>query len=163
LTAASNKRKKRIEVTAKVFEEAKKLVGGLDKRDTFIAGIALYAAEGDKQKGGFANTDPKLVVFMKEWMVDYLKLPNDKFRGALWLHEGLSEEAAKKFWSDLLDLPNLKFHKTYISKLKKDSKKIRKNIHSYGVFSLRFSDTQKHRVILGWISAFFPGKINSVL
>lgn len=59
-------------------------------------------------------------------------------------------------------IPKNQFHKTYISKNKIDSKKVRKNIHKYGVFSIRISDSYKQRKILGWISALLSDKISPV-
>ena len=44
------------------------------------------------------------------------------------------------------------FYKTYIAKNKTESKKIRKKLHNYGIFSIRFSNATKHRKLMGWIS-----------
>lgn len=161
LIAAENKRRDRIKRTAKIREEAKKTVGQLITRDKFVTGIALYAAEGNKSDGkaGFSNADPKLIKFMMDWFLTFAKVPMEKMRGAIWLHEGLSEKNAKKFWSDLVNLPPNQFHKTYIAKVKNNSKKVRKNIHQYGVIQIRFNDSSIHRKIMGWISAVFDGKI----
>lgn len=52
----------------------------------------------------------------------------------------------------------LPFHKVYIVKNKKGNK-FKKNIHEYGVFSIRLSDSATHRQIMGWIYALFNGKI----
>lgn len=163
LVAAENKRNKRIEDTKLIFEKTKKDIGTLNKREKFLTGIALYVAEGDKtgNKIGFANSDPRLISFMMQWFLDFTKLPISRFRGAIWLHEGLSEEKAKNFWSQLTGIPHTNFHKTYVAVNKVNSKKIRKNIHEYGVFSIRCSDSKAHRRILGWISALFDGKITS--
>ncbi len=162
IVAADNKRKKRIERTLKIQKEAKKFLGKVSKRDTFIAGIALYVAEGDKARdghAGFSNADPRLIKFMMKWFLSFTKIPLKRMRGGIWLHEGLSEKQAKKFWSNLTGIPLWQFHKTYIAKNKKDSRKIRKNIHKYGVFSINFSDSDIHRQIMGWIYACFGDKI----
>ncbi len=163
LVAAANKRRRRFETIARYEAEAVTSLQKLSEREEFFIGIALYSAEGDKRKGGFANADPKLIHFMNKWMRKYLKLPQDKLRGAIWLHEGLNVQESEQFWSNLTDIPTSQFHKMYIAKNKEKSRKIRKNIHRFGVFSLRFSDTDKHRRIMSWISALFPGKIKSVL
>lgn len=165
LIAADNKRRKRIQNTKEIFKQSARELGGLNKRDRFLAGIALYAGEGDKtgEGVGFANSDPLLITFMMKWFKEFLIVPPEKFRGAIWLHEGLDERKAKEYWSSLTKIPENQFHKTYIAKNKIDSKKIRKNIHNYGVFSIRFSDVAKLRRILGWISALFNGKINCSL
>jgi len=164
LVAADNKRRARIARTEKIKEKARKTLGKLGNRDKFVTGIALYAAEGNKGDGkaGFSNADPKLIKFMMDWFLTFAKVPMDKMRGAIWLHEGLSEKNAKKFWSDLVSLPSNQFHKTYISKVKSDSKKVRKNIHQYGVIQIRFSDSAIHRKIMGWIYALFDDRISLI-
>lgn len=164
LVAADNKRQARILRTQTIFKEAKKELGSLSKRDRFIAGLMLYAGEGDKAdgRGGFANSDPKLIKFMINWFKEICHLPMSKFRGAIWIHEGLDELKAKRFWSRLTGIPKQQFFKTYIAKDKKDSRKIRKNIHEYGVFAIRFSDSDKQRRIIGWISALLDGRIPEV-
>lgn len=164
IIAADNKRRARLIRTKAIFKDAKKELGRLSKRDRFIAGIALYSGEGYKNdgKGGFSNADPILIKFMTKWFQEFCHLPLSKLRGAIWIHEGLDEMVAKYFWSELSGIPKEQFHKTYIAKDKKDSKKIRKNIHKYGIFAIRFSDSDKQRRIIGWISALVGGKIPQV-
>lgn len=162
IVAADNKRRLRIERTNKIRKKAKETLGITSTRDRFIAGIALYAAEGTKRdgRGGFANADPLLIKFMMKWFIKFVKVPKDRVRGAIWLHEGLSEKVAKKYWSTYTGIPLSQFHKTYIAKDKRDSGKIRKNIHEYGVFSVTFTHAESHRKIMGWIYALFGDKIH---
>lgn len=161
LVAAENKRNARIERTKKIRGLAKKDVGRIINRDKFMAGIALYAAEGTKSDGhaAFTNSDPQLIKFMMDWFMVFAKVPMKKMRGAIWLHEGLDEINAKKFWSKLTGIPRNQFHKTYVAKVKNESNKIRKNIHQYGVLAIRFSDSAVHRKIMGWIYALFDDKM----
>lgn len=162
--AADNKRQARILRTETIFQEAKKELGNLDKRDRFIAGITLYAGEGSKGdgQGAFANSDPRIIKFMMNWFKEFCRLPLSKFKGSIWLHDDLDERKAKEFWSNLTGIPLNQFYKTYIAKNKLDSKKIRKNIHPYGVFAIRFSASDKQRKIMGWISALMGGRIPEV-
>ncbi len=164
LIAAENKRNKRLNAITEIYRKAKDDIGDLTKRDMFLVGIALYAGEGYKMDGkiGFTNADPKIISFMMNWFLVFGKIPLGKVRGALWLHEGLDEQKAKKFWSEQTRIPLGQFHKTYISKNKVTSKKIRKNIHEYGIFSIRISETQLHRKIMGWIYATLDDKITSI-
>lgn len=161
LIAADNKRHRRSARIREIHLEAKRELGRLKKRDRLIAGIMLYAGEGEKRDGGvgFANSDPKLIKFMMNWFREFCNVPPSKFRGAIWLHEGHDESEAKKFWSRLTGIPLSQFYKTYIAKNKTASKKIRKNIHEFGVFAIKFSDREKHRRIIGWISAAFDDRI----
>ncbi len=162
LVAAENKRQKRIKRTLEIQNQAKRKLGVISNRDKFLVGIALYVAEGDKSRdghGGFSNADPRLIKFMIDWLLKFTGIPMIRIRGAIWLHEELNEKSAKRFWSKLTGIPLDQFHKTYIAKNKTYSKKVRKNIHKYGVFSIRFSDSDTHRKIMGWIYALFGVKI----
>lgn len=164
IVAADNKRQARIIRTKTIYEEAKKEIGNLNRRDRFIAGITLYAGEGDKgdSHGGFANSDPKLIKFMMSWFKEFCKIPSSRFRGAIWIHEGLNADKAKKYWSELTEIPQNQFFKTYIAENKTDSRKVRKNIHQYGVFAIKFSIVDKQRQIMGWISALMDDRIAQV-
>lgn len=161
LVAAENKRQARLNRINIIRKQSIMQIGSLSNRDKFITGIALYAAEGNKMdgKGGFANADPLLIKFMMDWLVEFAKIPLSRLRGAIWLHENLDEDNAKQYWSNLTGIPLQQFHKTYKSKIKGDSKKVRKNIHEYGIFTIRFSDSEIHRQIIGWIYALFNAKI----
>ncbi|MFH1565596.1 MAG: hypothetical protein ABIB98_00135 [bacterium] len=154
IIGAKRQQKKRLDNIKQLIIEGRNQVGTLTVRDHFIAGIALYLAEGTKadRAVGFANTDPAAIRFMMHWFRNFCKVPEEKFKGAIWLHEGLSERVAVGYWSRITNIKSSNFHKTYIAKNKKDSKKIRKNIHQYGVFSVRFGDAKVSRLIDGWIS-----------
>jgi hypothetical protein len=159
--AARNKQEKRIKETKELFLQGKKEIGFLSKRDRFLAGIAFYASEGTKSDKGcsFANSDPTIIKFMVDWFREFGHVPQNKFHGAIWLHEGLKEDKARKFWSKLTRIPSDHFYKTYIALNKPDSKKIRKNIHQNGVFSLYVSDVVLYRKIRGWIGGVLAGSM----
>jgi len=157
IIGAKKQQEKRLEQIKQMLFDGKREVGILSKRDRFIAGISLYVAEGTKKDKVccFANSDPVLIKFMSNWFREFCKVPENKFRGAIWLHEELDEKTAKKYWSNLAKIPLSQFHKTYIAENKIKSRKIRKNLHQYGVFSIRFSDAKIHRKIMGWIAGVF--------
>lgn len=164
IKAAENKKKLRLENINSIHKTALREVGFLHIRDRFIAGIALYAGEGSKtdRQIGFANSNPALIRFMMDWFRVYCKIPEEKYRGAIWIHEGLNIHKAKQFWSKITGIPQFQFYKTYIAKNKKSTKKIRKNIHQYGVFSIRVNSSSIHRRLIGWIYALFNDRITSV-
>ena len=161
IIAAKNKQNRRIEETKKLFSLGMKEVGTLSKRDKLLAGIAFYASEGTKSDKGcsFANSDPTIIKFMVNWFREFGYVPQKKFYGAIWLHEGLNEVKAKRFWSKLTRIPLDHFYKTYVVLNKPDSKKIRKNIHKNGVFTLYVSDVVLYRKIRGWIGGVLAGSM----
>lgn len=152
IIGAKNQQKRRIEETLRIYKEGKLKIGLVSKRERFIAGVALYLAEGTKADRvcAFSNSDPYVIQFMTNWFTEFCNVTPANMRGAIWLHEELSEKYAKEFWSKVTGISH--FHKTYIARNKSGSKKIRKNIHKYGVFSIRFSSATIHRTIIGWIA-----------
>lgn len=160
--AAENKRIARIERIELAKENGKIDIGATSKRDKFITGISLYAGEGDKTdgRGGFANADPLLIKFMCFWFVNFAKIPLEKLRGVVYIHEDLNENKAKLFWSKTTGIPLHQFRKSYIVKTQK--RKFRKNVHEHGIFSIRFSDSEVQRKIMGWIYAIFNDRIEAV-
>ena len=134
--------------------EGKKEIGKLSSRDRFIAGVSLYAAEGTKKDKAcaFSNSDPFLIKFMVKWFREFCHISEKRLRGSIWIHDNLDYKNAIHYWSKLTGIPPSQFHKPYIAENKISSRKIRKNIHEYGVFSIRFSDAKIHRKLMGWIA-----------
>ncbi len=153
IIAAQRKIAKRIQSTKAIYEKSARDIGALSKRDKFIAGIAYYSAEGTKTDKGcaFSNSDPSVIKFMVNWFIEFGRLPQDKLHGAIWIHDNQHEQVAKNYWSTLTGISKNNFYKSYIVKNKKDSKKIRKKLHNYGVFCLYISDVVLQRKIMGWI------------
>lgn len=144
----------RIEKTKMLIRSGIKEVGNLNKRDRFIAGIALYLGDGLKgdQGVGFSNSNPKIVRFMMKWFREFCSIPESKFTGQIWIHDNLNESKAKKFWSVLTNIPLSQLQKSYVAKNKTESKKIRKKLHKNGVFAIRVNSREKQRKLIGWMS-----------
>lgn len=155
----------KIERTKKLIEEStkagKKEVGQLYSRDKFIAGIAMYFAEGAKSSTNvaFSNSDPRSIKFMADWFRNICHVPEEKFRCNLYIHDNLDEKQAKEYWSELIDIPLEKFKKSYI--VKNNTGRLRKVIHIYGILRITVSDSALSRKIAGWVSGFFENSLRS--
>ncbi|MBU1256559.1 hypothetical protein KKA49_02640, partial [Patescibacteria group bacterium] len=61
-----------VRLTNKLFKDGKRDVGKLTKRDLFMAGVALYWAEGFKHKDesglGLGTSDPNMAKFYISWL-----------------------------------------------------------------------------------------------
>ena len=155
IVAAIKKKEIRLELVKKLREEGRNEVKTLSKRDQFISGIALYFAEGSKTDASvsFSNSDPRSIRFMVEWMRQFCKVPKEKFRCSLYLHDNLDENKAKAFWAKAADIPLAQFRKTYI--VENNRRRLRKTKHEYGVCRITVSDVNLHRKIMGWIEGLF--------
>jgi len=154
--AAENKKRATKEAIHAFIKLGEKDVGKLSERDKFLAGVALYFAEGDKSVGGnvaFSNSDARSIAFMMHWLRKFCDVPKSKFRCSLYLHDNLDENKAKRFWAKITHIPLAQFRKTYIVENRKN--RLRKTIHKYGVCRITVSDVILHRRIMGWISGLF--------
>lgn len=130
--------------------ETKKDIGLLSKRDRFIAGLMLYAGEGDRtqERIGMSNTNPRILKFMLDWWSEFLRLDRAGFYAHLYLHVGLSEPRAKEFWAKALRIKEEQIKYVYrpVPRLS-----YKKNIHKFGVCSVRMHHIGSHRRLMGWI------------
>ena len=163
IIGAKKQQMARIENTRILIEQGIKEGGSLNRRDVFIAGTMLFASEGTKRDGNidFANSDPRIISFIMKWLKEICLIPIQKIRAKLYIHDNLNESEAKNFWSTLTNIPLQQFTKSYVVKSKDSNNRVYKNIHSYGVLTVRVSDSKTHRRIMGWIqgilSQSFPG------
>ena len=155
IIAAMNKIRAREELVKKLMREGKKEMGRISRRNRFITGVALYFAEGEKSSEhvGFSNSDPRAIKFMAGWFREFCKIPEEKFRCSLYIHDNLDEKKAKKFWSKLTKMSLAQFGKSYI--VKNNPHRLRKVKHIYGVLRIGANDVNLHRKIMGWISGIF--------
>lgn len=88
----------------------------------------LYWGEGSKgwRVLCFANTDPKLIVLFVSLLRYCYSLDESKFRLRLHLHWYHKARLVKKYWSELLDIPESKIGKIFWKKRSKE-KVFRKN------------------------------------
>ena len=153
IKGAKSNQLKRINSEKILLNEGIKQVGKINSRDRFIAGISLYQAEGSKTNNAieFTNSDPKTTKFMVNWLEEFCQINRDKLKCSLWLHDNLNEVKAINYWVKYLIISKSQFGKTYFAKNKVDSRKIRKNIHQFGIIKIRYYDAYKLRLVLGWI------------
>ena len=153
LKGAKSNQLKRINTEKTLLNEGVSQVGQTSSRDRFIAGIMLYQAEGSKTNHAveFTNSDPLTVLFMVNWLEEFCQIPRSGLKSSLWLHDNLSESLAIEYWAKYLKLTPSQFGKTYFAENKVNSPKIRKNIHQFGIIKIRYYNSSKLRLILGWI------------
>lgn len=151
IIGAKKQQEKRIRETKELFDIGYNRVGKLSERERFIAGISLYIGDGYKSNTtfGFSNSDPKTIAFMSGWLKDFFEFDYNRIKGQLWLHDNLDEKKARDFWAKTVGISEKNIYKTYLAKNKSNSKKIRKNIHKHGIFTLVLPFSRVQREILG--------------
>ncbi len=107
-------------------------VGDVSDRDLFVMGVALYWAEGTKDKKyarresvTVINSDPGLIMVYLAWL-RLLGVDRARLRFRVHIHESADVDQAQRFWADLVGVdvaelrrPTLKRH---------SPKTVRKNV-----------------------------------
>ncbi|MFF3122750.1 hypothetical protein ACFVRD_10345 [Streptomyces sp. NPDC057908] len=136
---------------------AKGEVGAMTDRELFLAGVALYWAEGAKDKPysrreavTFINSDPDVIEVYLAWL-DLLGVERECLHYRVMIHESADVEAAERYWAELvrIDIPALQ--KTTLKK--HNPKTVRKNVgdNYRGCLVVRVSQSAElYRRIEGW-------------
>lgn len=101
---------KRLYRTSQIHEMAKNEIKILSKREKWLIGIALYWAEGSKERirgtrVQFSNSDPRMILIFREWILDYLLVQPEDIIYTLYIHENSQDiTGVIKFWADLLHI-----------------------------------------------------------
>ena len=89
---------------------AAEAVGELSDRDLFIIGVALYWAEGTKDKPHarretveFVNSDPGMIAVFLAWL-DLLEVGRERLNCRVMIHESADVEAAEHYWADIVGI-----------------------------------------------------------
>lgn len=158
LRGAIAKKQHRIHRTREMHQKSIEDVKKLSDRERWIAGVALYWAEGTKQKNHFPsqrvvfnNSDPSMIQFFLDWLENVLLVPRSKINFELYIHQTVSPEARVKFWTELLQIPSQELK----IRLKKNTIYTkRKNTAETYLGLIRITvkqSTDLNRRIAGWI------------
>ncbi|MFC9684674.1 hypothetical protein [Streptomyces sp. NPDC056948] len=101
---------------------AQQAVGDLTDREVFLAGVALYWAEGAKDKSYsrrerllFINSDPNVISFFLRWL-DVLGVERERLRFRVSIHESANVQEAEEFWAGLAGVAPGTFQKATLKK-----------------------------------------------
>ena len=156
--AIMNKARKRyrIEHDLEIRRQAELSFEKYKDQPLFIAGIMLYWAEGKTTSKEIYNlelnnSDPKLLQVYCNFLRTYFKVDNSLFKARLFLYPDLNEADIKLFWSELLNIPQNQFIKSYIS----DSRSsVTKNKLIYGTCSVFIAKKDLRSIMSVWIGMF---------
>lgn len=115
-------RKRKLLKETKAFEEGKKLVGKLSRKEKFLFLCALYWAEGSKKDFGLSNTDPALIKIFVRGLREVFGIEDERLRVSLRLYEDLDKGKCLSFWSQIVNIPKEKFISINILEGKKKGK-----------------------------------------
>ncbi|MEU7107857.1 hypothetical protein ABZ951_22845 [Streptomyces sp. NPDC046215] len=132
-------------------------IGRISDRELFIAGVALYWAEGTKSKPHrrselvtFVNSDPDMISLYLAWL-RLLGVENSRLRFHVLIHESADVAAAEHFWAEHVGIGIGSFGKTTLKR--HNPKTVRKNVgENYrGCLTVRvLQGADLYRRIEGW-------------
>lgn len=159
------KRQIRLDLTKQIKDKARKEIGKLSKRELWLIGIALYWAEGSKEKDyrpgsgiKFTNSDPYMAGLFLKWLLEIIKLPREDIYIDITLHES-SKHRVKEvigYWSKYTNFPEKEFKHIYFKKNKINTK--RKNIgeNYFGLIRIVVRKSSGlNRQIQGWTEGIY--------
>ncbi|MFJ2726649.1 hypothetical protein [Streptomyces collinus] len=122
----------RDEVRQKTKAAAGSEIGALTARELFMTGVALYWAEGSKDKPyarrenvQFVNSDPGVIRVFLAWL-DLLGVGRERLRCRLMIHATGDIQGAERYWADLVGIDTSSLQRTTVKK--HNPKTVRKNV-----------------------------------
>ncbi|MFJ8798403.1 MULTISPECIES: hypothetical protein [unclassified Streptomyces] len=120
------------QVREETKRQAAESIGELSDRELFMAGVALYWAEGQKSKPyqrretvAFVNSDPGVIQVYLAWL-DLLDVPRERLRFRVMIHETADVDTAERYWADLVGIDATTLLPTTLKK--HNPKTVRKNV-----------------------------------
>ncbi|KKS31663.1 MAG: hypothetical protein UU93_C0015G0002 [Candidatus Amesbacteria bacterium GW2011_GWA2_42_12] len=151
----------RIFITKKIYEESKKDIGDISRRELWLMGVMLYWAEGHKEKeyrpgsgAQFTNSDPKMIRLFLNWLDKICDIKASEITFSIYIHENNKNrlELVKEYWADITGFKKDDFLQIYFKK--GNIKTLRKNIDNsyFGVLRVKVKASSiLQRKIAGWI------------
>ncbi|MEV6192764.1 hypothetical protein AB0M19_10180 [Streptomyces sp. NPDC051920] len=134
-------------------------IGTMTDRELFMTGVALYWAEGCKDKPyarresvQFVNSDPGVIRVFLAWL-DLLGVERERLRYRVMIHLTADTKGAERYWADLAGVDTSQLQRTTIKK--HNPKTTRKNVgENYrGCFVIGvLQGADLYRRIEGWWS-----------
>lgn len=148
---------RRIDLTNEIVSAARGEIGKLTKRELWLVGIALYWAEGTKEREAsigqplsFNNSDPGMIKVYLQWLKEILKVPEDEIKYEIYIHKTANYQKAFEFWSQVVNIDQNVF-KIYFKKNKIATK--RKNVgdNYNGLLRIKVKrSSHLNRKVAGW-------------
>lgn len=152
------RRAQRLTKTHELQREARVQLKKYRAEALFIVGLALYWAEGSKQKEwsvsqgvAFSNMDVRTHQVVLSWIERYLGLARSELTYELYLHTTSSASRARQYWSTQLLVPPGRI-RLYLKRAER--KTVRHNTADtyFGVLRIRVpKSTDTNRIIAAWI------------
>jgi hypothetical protein len=132
-------------------------VGPLNDRELFLAGVALYWAEGSKSKTYdlrerivFVNSDATVIGVFLRWL-RLLQIPLERCRFRVAIHETADISAAHTFWSAVAGLGIESFQRPTIKRHRPKTNRLNQGDGYHGCLVINvLGSAEIYRAVAGW-------------
>lgn len=156
ILAAEKIRQKRQTITAQLLNTGIKEIGDMTRREIWIAGTALYWAEGYRKGNGefgFTNSDPRMICFIIHWLTKACEVLKEDIRLRICINTFHKRriKVIQKFWIKITKVPAHQFSRPTFIKVKQ-KKKYANSSDYFGTIRLKVrKSTHLRRKIMGWV------------
>jgi len=157
ITRLSNTLERNIEL----YSNCKDEILPFSRRDLWIAGIMLYAGEGNKtvnvsnQHIDLANSDPNILRVFINFLINTFLVSKEKIRVRLILYEDIDPKEAQEYWAHELSIPHKQFQKPFIKKSYRDIPSRHRRRSEFGTAHINVYDVRIYRKLLAWLQAIY--------
>lgn len=144
----------------RLIKAAEADISKINKHDLFLIGVALYWAEGHKEKQKsslveLSNSDPKLICLFLKWLLDVCGIQKQDIYFWIFLHETAKDRLneTQAYWSRATEYPIEAFQKVTWKKNKIATERKNTGENYFGLLRVGVrKSTNLNRKIQGWIS-----------
>src|SRR3989344_1141225 len=114
LKGAFARKQQRIFTSQSIYRNAEAEIDQISERELWLLGIALYWAEGSKEKEAhpgtgvaFSNSDGNMVGIFLRWLVEICKVPKENIIFEIYIHENSANSllTVKEYWTKITGFP----------------------------------------------------------
>lgn len=161
LRGAAVRKNQRIVLTKKIFDEATQEVDNITDRELWLIGVALYWAEGSKEKEHivsqgvvFGNSDPLMIKLFLKWLQRCVKISHEDIGYSIYIHETSKRRTkeVKDYWAQIMSIDSKRIP-VYYKKHSTQSYRKNRGKNYYGVTRITVRKSSSlNRKISGWVN-----------
>ena len=157
------RRSARISAVDAINVSTKKDIQYITDRELWLIGIALYWAEGSKEKEyrpgssvQFTNSDVYMIKLFLKWLLEICKVNKKSIDIDIYIHENSKNNITSvvTYWSTAVGFPKDAFSHIYYKKNNVKTNRKNKGVNYYGVLKIKVrASSILLRKIAGWVKA----------
>lgn len=161
LKGAFKRKTARIDIQQRIYNKSQSDIGPITDRELWLLGIALYWAEGSKEKEDrpgsgvkFSNSDPKMINLFIRWLINCCGVNRNKIYFQIYIHEIYRNRLirVKKYWANSTGFTMKDFCNVYFKRHNAKTKRKNRGDLYNGLLRVNVrASSGLNRKITGWV------------